>query len=942
MSKINKLEERRLNIIKNIQLCESQQFKLDLYLEKLRESFNKKEISKENYEESLKKILKGIPKEQWLAYYHKYIMNCKNELILIEENIEKERRKEKNLYLVLLFIIIIAGMLSIVYLAKYQLSITGFSTFGVKDIGSANGCGYVNSDLTITGNIFTNETCFIINASNLILNGQGFNISGNQTGYGINITRFQNITIKRLELNNFSIGIFINNSMNISIEQVSIQENLTNYGIEVAESTLINISNNNLTTTSNNIPAIKLEDNTNNTLIENNLIITRGSSSHGIKLSNAKYINITNNNITLFGESVNAIATTSLQDYNYKINFNRILLNTANFAGINITNGTNLNISFNNISAYNSIGIDIDGGITSNIENNIIITKGAGEGILLFANNYINLTISSNIISNLGGTSEAIGATSGGGTIFNSTITFNNLTSLGTTLQLNGLRSTNISFNNFTVSGTSTGTIAFSSGSSQIDNIMSFNNIKSPGAAGIGSGAIHMTTIEFTRNNFTNNIINVSKDKHAIRIRNTGTDNGQNLFSNINTSVHIQTFKANIVFENLTLFNSTSEIAFKNVTIYNTSIIETFGNLTLLGDVIFLNATTLLPFNTTANITFNGVSYNSLNDYAILRDNDPCPSTICTKLNFNPVRFQVTGFSTYNTTLEKYPEWYSPSVNKTSITQNDWINLGTYWTDTVGLDSYIFSIDNGTGTFENHSAVSFTGRTNSSNVTIQATYTGTVQWRFFANDSSNNINATDIQSFNVSAIPSPPQQTQNSQSGNEQVTATAPIAETQIAEPTPAAQVETPQMISIQAAQVVESISYGETAQQAAENMESSTQSLIQNPSESADTDGEVIALVETKSGDSIIIKSGRDASTGISVVRTKERFNIKLNVEEIEIKNNKVRLPNVKTGLIITDAKISPMPNTKLFNWYLLLMALGILIIKIIFIKKIRKIITL
>src|SRR3989344_6433345 len=238
MSKINKLEERRLNIIKNIQLCESQQFKLDLYLEKLRESFNKKEISKENYEESLKKILKGIPKEQWLAYYHKYIMNCKNELILIEENIEKERRKEKNLYLVLLFIIIIAGMLSIVYLAKYQLSITGFSTFGVKDIGSANGCGYVNSDLTITGNIFTNETCFIINASNLILNGQGFNISGNQTGYGINITRFQNITIKRLELNNFSIGIFINNSMNISIEQVSIQENLTNYGIEVAESTL--------------------------------------------------------------------------------------------------------------------------------------------------------------------------------------------------------------------------------------------------------------------------------------------------------------------------------------------------------------------------------------------------------------------------------------------------------------------------------------------------------------------------------------------------------------------------------------------------------------------------------------------------------------------------------------------------------------------------------
>ena len=219
---------------------------------------------------------------------------------------------------------------------------TGIQTFNVSLIASPSGagCGYVNNDLIIAQRIITKNTCYTINASNLILNGQGFNITGNQTGYGINITKFQNITIKRFELNNFSTGIYINDTQNISLEQFNINEPLLNYGIQIAETSGVNLSNSNLTTTSNNIPTIILSTRTNNTLIQNNWITTRGTLSHGIILSNnIRTTNITHNNFTLFGSSVSAVNTSASTDTsNIIITFNKFLQNIANWEAVHLLN----------------------------------------------------------------------------------------------------------------------------------------------------------------------------------------------------------------------------------------------------------------------------------------------------------------------------------------------------------------------------------------------------------------------------------------------------------------------------------------------------------------------------------------------------------------------------------------------------------------------------
>ena len=105
----------------------------------------------------------------------------------------------------------------------------------------------------------------------------------------------------------------------------------------------------------------------------------------------------------------------------------------------------------------------------------------------------------------------------------------------------------------------------------------------------------------------------------------------------------------------------------------------------------------------------------------------------------------------------KAPQWSNPNTNKTRIYQNDYVKFTANWTDDVALAGYIFST-NQTGYWMNSSFVSFSGTSNTSESTTQITAPAgtTVQWRFYANDTSDNWNVTEIQSFVVSSLAPPP------------------------------------------------------------------------------------------------------------------------------------------------------------------------------------------
>ena len=79
------------------------------------------------------------------------------------------------------------------------------------------------------------------------------------------------------------------------------------------------------------------------------------------------------------------------------------------------------------------------------------------------------------------------------------------------------------------------------------------------------------------------------------------------------------------------------------------------------------------------------------------------------------------------------------------------------WMDEAGLSGYIFSFDNCTGSFVNNTFVSFSGTANWSNVTktVNTTTNCIIRWQVYANDTSNNWNASLIYSYTTTDTRSP-------------------------------------------------------------------------------------------------------------------------------------------------------------------------------------------
>ncbi|MBW6461429.1 MAG: hypothetical protein K0B07_00045 [DPANN group archaeon] len=104
---------------------------------------------------------------------------------------------------------------------------------------------------------------------------------------------------------------------------------------------------------------------------------------------------------------------------------------------------------------------------------------------------------------------------------------------------------------------------------------------------------------------------------------------------------------------------------------------------------------------------------------------------------------EVIVYFTVDTT---YPQYAYNSTNSTEI--GSYVLFSLYWTDN-SVSGYIFSFDNGTGTFVNDSYVNMAGVSVWSNVSkqINSTVGALIQWRVYANDTGGNMNASEIYSF---------------------------------------------------------------------------------------------------------------------------------------------------------------------------------------------------
>ncbi|PIN76262.1 hypothetical protein COV18_00490, partial [Candidatus Woesearchaeota archaeon CG10_big_fil_rev_8_21_14_0_10_37_12] len=193
--------------------------------------------------------------------------------------------------------------------SNYQFNVTSFTTYqGNESIANATQCGYVNEDVTVTDDISAGGTCYTINASNAIIDINGFTITGTGSGNFVDNTGgFDNITIRNgglvssftttvntqntdpvnelhvtntsftssgnFELKTVSNFTFINNTINSNSISFNIQDNSNN--ITIANSTLretgLNVQNiANFYLINNTINGTSSFTNMNNSLIDQN------------------------------------------------------------------------------------------------------------------------------------------------------------------------------------------------------------------------------------------------------------------------------------------------------------------------------------------------------------------------------------------------------------------------------------------------------------------------------------------------------------------------------------------------------------------------------------------------------------------------------------------------------------------------------------------------
>ncbi|MBI2665263.1 right-handed parallel beta-helix repeat-containing protein [Candidatus Woesearchaeota archaeon] len=139
------------------------------------------------------------------------------------------------------------------------------------------GCGSFSNgvDLTLERNISSAGTCFNFPASNITLDCAGYSVSYGSSGYGINVTQANNVTIKNCQIvesvaGTSSIGIYLRSVQNVTVQHNNITTiGNQSYGITIADSIgRITLLNNNIST--NNTYGIYDNSTVNKTILYNN------------------------------------------------------------------------------------------------------------------------------------------------------------------------------------------------------------------------------------------------------------------------------------------------------------------------------------------------------------------------------------------------------------------------------------------------------------------------------------------------------------------------------------------------------------------------------------------------------------------------------------------------------------------------------------------------
>ena len=281
------------------------------------------------------------------------------------------------------------------------------TTIFIRADGSVEGTTHISSvdniTYTFTDNFYDE---IVVERDNIVIDGADYTLQGTGSGVGLNLTARSNVTIKNMEIEAFSYGIWLeNNSKNNSISANNITNN--EVGISIKHSPNNTILGNNIT---NNDYGIFSYQSLNNSL-SGNRITNNGYSIKFYECSKNSFSEneITSNRIGVMFDSSsnnNFSGNNVMNNINYGIYIIRASNNSfsgnniiSNSYGIRIVNSPNNNVSINNITS-NQYGIVLLGPYIyssgqnivygNNITNNNFGIQVISPSNVIYYNNFIN------------------------------------------------------------------------------------------------------------------------------------------------------------------------------------------------------------------------------------------------------------------------------------------------------------------------------------------------------------------------------------------------------------------------------------------------------------------------------------------------------------------------------------------------------------------------
>jgi parallel beta-helix repeat protein len=206
---------------------------------------------------------------------------------------------------------------------------------------------------TMTGGVSATTDGIIILKNDVILDGNGYAVQGTQAqnSMGIDLSERAYVTIKNLQIDGFTFGIWLNYSSDDSISGNIITSN--DDGVLLEYSSNNSISENNLTTDS--ACGIRLDVSSNNTILGNSVT----DSGNAVWLDHSLNNSVSENNIA------------------------------GNFGGISLADCINNSISRNTVQANNGWGVSLEYSSGNSVSENNVANNSDGVELAFSSTNTI-------------------------------------------------------------------------------------------------------------------------------------------------------------------------------------------------------------------------------------------------------------------------------------------------------------------------------------------------------------------------------------------------------------------------------------------------------------------------------------------------------------------------------------------------------------------------